>query len=94
MAKRTRDPNKRLKAIGLPIELCLKIEQAVGVKPGCHPDYIEKIRISDFIITTLKDAVKGTVLEPDNLRALANELDRNRKECTDGNTNTTPTKGE
>lgn len=74
MAQRKRDSKKRLKGLGLPVDLCVKIEQLVGVMPGQKPDYIQKIKISDFIIRALEKATSGVVLTPENVAAVKEEV--------------------
>lgn len=79
MAQRKRDSKKRLKGLGLPVDLCVKIEQLVGVMPGQKPDYIQKIKISDFIISALEKATSSVVLTPENVAAVKEEVLGNKK---------------
>ena len=69
-----RDPSKRFKGISLPVDLCVKIEQLVGVAPGEKPDYIQKIKISDYIISTLEKATASIQLAPANKEAVKKEV--------------------
>ena len=69
--------------MGLPVELCVKLEQAVGVKPGQRPSYFQKIQISDIIIKALEDVVSDVVLDPANSEAVAEEIQANERNRRD-----------
>ena len=69
-----RDPKKRFKGISLPVDLCVKIEQLVGVEPGQKPDYIQKLKISDYIISALEKATASIQLVPENQEAVKKEI--------------------
>lgn len=84
--KRTRDTNKRLKALGMPIELCIKFERLIGLKPGEKPNYVERIKISDAMITAMEAAVRNVRLTEDDYRLIADEVGRNRADRSGGTT--------
>ena len=77
MANTSRDPTKRYKAWGIPIELCKKLEQKIGVPPGRKPNYIEKIKVSDLIITNLEKLVADVKLAPENQKLVEEEIQQN-----------------
>lgn len=74
---RERDTNKRLKGIGLPIELCVKIERAVGVKAGQTPTYTQRCHVSDAIISALESAFRNIQLTAEDYEQIAEEVKRN-----------------
>ena len=79
MANSNRDTSKRWRSQGLPIELSVKLEQAVGVKPGEKPNYMQKILISDLIIKAVESAVGGIELDPVNKAAVEEEIRSNEE---------------
>ena len=72
-----RETTKRLKAIGLPIELCVKYERALNVKPGETPTYVQKIFISEAMISALEAGVRNIQLTPEDYELIAKEVREN-----------------
>jgi len=72
-----RDTNKRLKAIGLPIELCVKFERLCGIPAGRKPTYVEKIHVSEAMISALESAVRNVQLTSEDYQLIANEVKAN-----------------
>ena len=79
MANPNRDTSKRFRSQGLPIELSVKLEQAVGVKPGKKPNYMQKILISDMIVKAVEAAVSEIELDPINRAAVEEEIRGNEE---------------
>ena len=77
MANTSRDPTKRYKAWGMPVELCKKLEQKIGVPPGRKPTYMQKLKVSELIITTLEKLVADEKLVPENQKLVDEEIQRN-----------------
>ena len=72
-----RDTNKRLKAIGLPIELCVKFERLCGIPAGRKPTYVEKIHVSEAMISAMEAAVRNVQLTSADYELIAAEVKRN-----------------
>jgi hypothetical protein len=79
MKGNARDINKRLRAMGLPITLCVKYERLCGVKPGKKPTFVEKIRISEAMISAMEVGVRNVVLTSTDYQLIAAEVHRNEK---------------
>ena len=84
VAKSVRDSRKRLKGLGLPVELCVKLEQYAGVKPGEKPDFIQRMKISDFVIQQLTKATEDIHLTAENMMLVKREISQNHKTRTAG----------
>lgn len=82
--KRTRDKNKRMKGMGIPIDLCVKFERKIGLKPGEKPDYCQRIKISDLMISAMQEAVKDVVLSDDDKEQIKEEIKHN-EDASKGN---------
>lgn len=80
MANPNRDTGKRWRSQGLPIDLAVKLEQAVGVKPGKKPNYMQKILISNLIIKAVEKAVGEIELDPVNKAAVEAEIRSNEEQ--------------
>lgn len=65
--------------MGLPVELSVKLEQAVGVTPGQKPNYVQKILISDMIIKAVENLVADVELDPKNKIAVEQEIHANEE---------------
>lgn len=83
MAK-NRDTNKRLKGIGIPIEICVKYERMAGLAPGQKPTFVEKIHVSELMISALEAYARDVRLTAVDYELIAeevrqNEEDRDRK---------------
>ena len=76
---RNRDTNKRLKAIGLPIELCVKFERLCGIPAGRKPTYVEKIHVSEAMISALEAGVRNVQLSSEDYELIANEVKQNEQ---------------
>ena len=74
-----RDTNKRLKAIGLPIELCVKFERLCGIPPERKPTYVEKIHVSEAMISAMETAVRNVQLTSRDYELIAEEVKENEK---------------
>lgn len=74
-----RDTNKRLKAIGLPIELCVKFERLCGIPAGRRPTYVEKIHVSEAMISALESAVRNVQLTSEDYELIAREVKKNEQ---------------
>ena len=74
-----RDTTKRYRSQGLPVELCVKLEQAVGVAPGQKPSFFQKQLISDIIIKAVMKEVADVELNPANKALVEQEISENRK---------------
>ncbi len=72
-----RDTNKRLKGIGLPIELCVKYERLCGIPPGRKPSFTEKFRVSEAMISALEAGVRNVQLTSEDYEQIAKEVKRN-----------------
>ena len=72
-----RDTNKRLKAIGLPIELCVKYERLCGIPAGHKPTYMEKLHVSEAMISALDAAVRNVQLTSEDYELIVKEVKRN-----------------
>lgn len=79
-----RDTNKRLKAIGLPIELCLKYERLCGIPAGKRPTFVDKIHVSDAMISALEAAVRNVKLTADDYAIIEKEVRRNEQKRRGG----------
>ena len=79
MANPNRDTSKRWRSQGLPIDLSIKLERAVGVKPGEKPNYMQKILISDMIIKALENAVADIELDSVDKAAVEKEIRSNEE---------------
>lgn len=76
----SRDTNKRLKAIGLPIELCVKYERMCGITPSSRVSYMDKIHVSEAMISALEAGVRNVQLSSDDYQLIAAEVRRNEEE--------------
>ena len=65
--------------MGLPVELSVKLEQAVGVAPGEKPTYFQKLQISDMIIKAVENLVADVKLDPVNQLAVEREILANKE---------------
>lgn len=74
-----RDTTKRFRSQGLPVELCVKLEQAVGVAPGQKPTFFQKQQISDIIIKAVMKEVADVELNPANKALVEQEIRENKK---------------
>ena len=74
-----RDTNKRLKAIGLPIELCVKFERLCGIPAGRKPTYVEKIHVSEAMISALEAGVRNVQLTSEDYEQIAKEVKKNEQ---------------
>jgi hypothetical protein len=72
-----RDTNKRLKAIGLPIELCVKYERLCGIKPGQRMSFTDRFRVSEAMISALEAGVRNVPLSAEDYTLIAEEVRRN-----------------
>lgn len=79
MSNPNRDVTKRFRSMGLPVELSVKLEQAVGVRPGEKPTYVQKIQISEMIIKAVQDLVADVELDPRNKIAVEQEIHANEE---------------
>ena len=75
----TRDTNKRLKWVGFPIELCFKMERAVGVQPGKKATYDQRCAVSRLIVGAVEKAVKHVKLTALDHKLIAREIEENEK---------------
>lgn len=74
-----RDTNKRLKAIGLPIELCVKYERLCGIETGKKPSFVDRIHVSDAMISALEAAVRNIKLTADDYAIIEKEVRKNEQ---------------
>ena len=74
---RNRDSTKRLKGIGLPIELCVKYERMCGIPPGRKPSFTEKFRVSEAMISALEAGARNVQLTSEDYELIAKEVKRN-----------------
>lgn len=74
-----RDTNKRLKAIGLPIELCVKFERMCNIPAGQKPTFVQKILVSEAMISALEAAVRNVQLTSEDYELIAKEVKRNEQ---------------
>ena len=74
-----RDTNKRLQAIGLPIELCVKFERLCGIPAGRKPTYVEKIHVSEEMISAMEAYVRNVQLTSEDYELIAKEVKRNEQ---------------
>lgn len=74
---RKREPSKRLKAFGVPIELCVKFERLVGVKTGETPTFVQKIHVSDAMIAAMNAWVQNIELSAEDYELIAKEVKEN-----------------
>lgn len=72
-----RDTNKRLKAIGIPIELCVKYERMCGIPPGKKLSFTEKFRVSEAMISALEAGARNIMLTSEDYQLIAQEVKRN-----------------
>lgn len=72
-----RDVNKRLKGIGIPIEICVKFERLIGLKPGEEPNYVQKILISEEVIKAMREHVKNIHLTSEDHELITQEVRKN-----------------
>lgn len=79
MANPNRDTSKRWRSQALPIELAVKLEQAVGVKPGEKPTYVQRILMSDMIVKAVERMVGDVELDPVNKAAVEEEIRSNEE---------------
>lgn len=79
MARRTRDANKRMKGMGIPIPLCMKFERKIGLAPGQHPDYVQRIKISDLMISAMEAAVRDIHLSSEDYKLIQEEVAKNEQ---------------
>ena len=80
----TRDLNKRLKSIGMPIELSLKYERKIGLKPGEKPNYVQRILISDAMLNAMAAGVRDIQLTSEDYEIIAREVRANEQARTRG----------
>ena len=74
-----RDTNKRLKAIGIPIELCIKYERLCGIKPGQRMSFADKFHVSEAMISALDAGVRNVELTSEDYMLIAAEVKRNEE---------------
>lgn len=74
-----RDTNKRLKAIGIPIEICVKYERFCGIQPGHKLSFTEKFRVSEAMISALEAGVHNVQLSSEDYQLIAEEVRRNEE---------------
>lgn len=74
-----RDVNKRLKAIGIPIELCLKYERLCGLEPGKALSFVDKIHVSDAMISALEAGARNVRLTSEDYKLIAEEVKKNEE---------------
>ena len=79
-----RDTNKRLKGIGLPIELCMKYERLCGIPAGRKPTYVEKIHVSEAMISALEAGVRNVQLSSEDYELIAKEVKKNEQSRKSG----------
>jgi hypothetical protein len=72
-----RDTNKRLKGIGLPIELCVKYERLCGIKGEHRLTFTEKFRVSEAMISALEAGVRNVQLTSEDYELIAKEVKKN-----------------
>lgn len=66
-----------MKGLGIPISLCLKYERKIGLKPGDKPDYVQRIKISDLMISAMAAAVRDVTLTAEDHKLIAEEVRKN-----------------
>jgi hypothetical protein len=74
-----RDTNKRLKAIGLPIELCIKYERLCGIRPGQRMSFTDKFHVSEAMISALEAGVRNVELSSEDYMLIAQEVKQNEQ---------------
>ncbi len=79
MRQLSRDTNKRLKGVGFPIELCFKMDRAVGVQPGKKPTYDQRCAVGRLIVAAVEKAVKRVKLTSLDYKLIAREIAENEK---------------
>ena len=72
-----RDTNKRLKAIGIPIELCVKYERMCGIKPGQRMSFTDRFHVSEAMISALEAGARNYQLTSEDYRLIAEEVRQN-----------------
>ena len=74
-----RDTNKRLKAIGIPIELCVKYERLCGIQAGKKLSFADKFHVSEAMISALEAGVRHIQLTSRDYQLIADEVKRNEQ---------------
>ena len=75
-----RDTNKRLKAIGIPIELCVKYERLCGIQAGKKLSLADTFHVSEAMISALEAGVRNVQLSSEDYQLIAAEVKRNEAE--------------
>ena len=79
-----RDVRKRLKGMGIPIEVCVKYERRAGLKPGQQPDKRQADLISSMMVSALVRDVQHDKLTVEDLELIAREIDGNKRNWKNG----------
>ena len=74
-----RDTNKRLKAIGIPIELCVKYERLCGIQAGKKLSFADKFHVSEAMISALEAGVRNVQLSSEDYQIIAEEVKKNEE---------------
>ena len=74
---RNRDVTKRLKGIGIPIEVCVKYERMCGIPAGSRGSFAQRMRVSDAMIAALERGAEGVELSGEDWRLIRAEIKAN-----------------
>lgn len=72
-----RDKDKRLKGFGIPIEVCVKYERAVGIPAGVEPTKQQRAAVTKLMVDVLTAGVSNVVLNSEDYELIAQEVKRN-----------------
>lgn len=73
----SRKTSKRQKCFGVPIEVCVKYERKVGVKPGDEPTKKQAEAACKLMVDALTLGVSDVVLTSKDFEQIAKEVARN-----------------
>ncbi len=74
-----RDCDKRLKGMGIPIEVCVKYERRAGVKIGHAPTKAQRDEIAKMMVTQITLGVADVVLTAKDYELILEEVKANER---------------
>lgn len=74
-----RDAKKRLKGMGIPIDVCVKYERLAGLKTGETPNKQQADKIAAMMVTSITLGVQNVELSPEDHELIAKEIRENEQ---------------
>lgn len=74
-----RDSDKRLKGMGIPIEVCVKYERKAGVKTGQQPTKAQRDKIAAMMVAQITLGVTDVVLSSKDYELIQQEVKANEE---------------